>query len=257
MNKPQIIQVPYANLHPNPDNARKHFDEEKLKSLAGAIEASGLQQFPVVTPIPGQEGHYMLVAGERRYRAIGLLGWASVPCTVADDADVGRNRVRGLVENIQRVDITPYETACELFAIKNEHKLSGETIGKMTGLSTNYVNLLIQLRRDLSDDVLKLWQQGNPRAQIEFLRQLVKVPRADQIKAFQSEDSDSGKGEGGGDGKPRSEPKHNYRKCAEKIKAVFLQMSAEDVAAVNAHEVVNFIIGTRQRPPQGVKFRTE
>ncbi len=250
-----VANVPYANVQSNPNNARQKFDAGLLKSLADSIAANGLQQLPVVNELADKPGHYMLESGERRYRAIGLLGWDTIPVLVKVRTSPDQARIGGLIENLQRVDITPYEAGLEMQRIKTEYKLNAQTISEMLGLSRSYVHTLITCHDLLSDDVKRLWRDGNPRATVDFLRQLTKVPRDKQLEAFQ-EPAESGDGKGGEGGSLDKAAKHNCRKFAQKLQAALLQMtSKEDKDAISAQECVGYILGSRKRPPQGISFK--
>ena len=101
-------EVPIALIDPNPDQPRKIFDEEALQDLASSIASAGLQQPIKVCPVAG--GRFMIVCGERRWRAHVLLGLATVPAIV-QDMSVDEMEEAAIVENLQRADITPLEEA--------------------------------------------------------------------------------------------------------------------------------------------------
>src|SRR5437867_3519815 len=100
-----LTLVPLRDVHPNPDQPRKHFDEEKLGELAASIKAHGLLQPIVVRPTPaGLE----IVAGERRFRAAQLAGLDRLPALVREVEDPLE---LALIENLQREDLSPLEAA--------------------------------------------------------------------------------------------------------------------------------------------------
>ncbi len=103
--EPAIIEVPMTRIYANPDQPRKEFDEEKLAELAASIKTYGVLEPIVVTP-RGQR--YMIIAGERRFRASSLAGLTDIPARVivADNALVEE---LALLENIQRQDLNPIE----------------------------------------------------------------------------------------------------------------------------------------------------
>jgi ParB family transcriptional regulator, chromosome partitioning protein len=105
--------VPIEALSPGPEQPRKRFDPERLTELARSIEAQGIIQpivvSPVVTP-PGQPRRYVIVAGERRWRAAQQAGLHEVPVVVREVVDDERLEL-ALVENIQRADLNPIEEA--------------------------------------------------------------------------------------------------------------------------------------------------
>jgi ParB/RepB/Spo0J family partition protein len=94
-------------IYPNPDQPRKQFDPEKLQELAGSIREYGVQNPILVTP---RDGRYMIIAGERRYRASALAGLKEVPVIIRD-VDDDMVEELALLENIQRQDLTIIEEA--------------------------------------------------------------------------------------------------------------------------------------------------
>ena len=113
-------RLPIEQLQPNPDQPRRHFDPVKLEELAQSIKNQGVIQPILVTPAPAQPGQpkrYVIVAGERRWRAAQRAGLQDVPVVVRDVEDDARLEL-ALVENIQRADLNPIEEA------KAYHELS-------------------------------------------------------------------------------------------------------------------------------------
>lgn len=100
-----IDELPVGEIYPNPDQPRKDFDEEKLEELAMSIREYGVLEPIVVTP---RGGKFMIIAGERRFRASLLAGLTSIPARAieADDALVEE---LALLENIQRQDLNIIE----------------------------------------------------------------------------------------------------------------------------------------------------
>lgn len=102
-----IKHVPYEQIVPG-DNDRKKFDEQALQELAESIASEGLLQPISIRPIGN--GLNCIIAGERRYRAMGLLGWEAVPAIITT-LDDERASAAMLAENIHRVDLNPIEEA--------------------------------------------------------------------------------------------------------------------------------------------------
>jgi len=105
--------VPIEALSPGPEQPRKRFDPELLTELARSIETQGIIQPIVVSPVPtapGMPRRYVIVAGERRWRAAQLAGLHEVPVVVREVDDEERLEL-ALVENIQRADLNPIEEA--------------------------------------------------------------------------------------------------------------------------------------------------
>ena len=95
-------------IDPNPNQPREEFDLEAINDLAASIEAVGLLQ-PVVVRSDGDR--YVLVAGERRLRAMKQLGRPEVPAVIRSETDAATNLTEALVENLQREDLSPLEEA--------------------------------------------------------------------------------------------------------------------------------------------------
>jgi ParB/RepB/Spo0J family partition protein len=100
-----ITELPLAGVFPNPDQPRKDFDQEKLEELAMSIREYGVLEPIVVTP---RRGAYMIIAGERRYRASSLAGLKAIPARVIEANDALVEEL-ALLENIQRQDLNIIE----------------------------------------------------------------------------------------------------------------------------------------------------
>jgi ParB family chromosome partitioning protein len=124
------------------------FQAERLAELAQSIRTNGIIQ-PLVVRLAG--GRYQLVAGERRWRAAKLAGVEQVPVTVREIPDDRLLEV-SLIENIQREDLNPIDTALAFSTLASEFALSPEQIGQRTGKDrTTIINFLrlLQLSEDL------------------------------------------------------------------------------------------------------------
>ena len=138
----EIIQVETLRIFPNPEQPRKAFDEGTLKSLAVSIREKGIIQ-PVLVTRTG-DGTFKLIAGERRWRAAALAGLEKIPCIVRKSG--GDALELALIENIQREDLNPIETA-EAFKKLSEHlaltqEELAEKVGKERATVANYMRLL-------------------------------------------------------------------------------------------------------------------
>ena len=100
--------IPVGAVDPNPNQPRTDFDQTSIDELAESIEAVGLLQ-PIVVRTAGDG--YVLVAGERRLRAVKQLGWDDVAAVIRDETDDATNLPEALVENLQREDLSPLEEA--------------------------------------------------------------------------------------------------------------------------------------------------
>ncbi len=138
-----ISSIPLDQIDPNPMQPRTIFDPARLQELAQSIETNGLIQ-PLILRRKGDR--YELVAGERRLRAAKLAGLAAVPAIVQDYAD-DRVLEVALIENIQREDLNPVETAQALERLARELNLSHEEIGRRTGKDRTTITNLLRLLR--------------------------------------------------------------------------------------------------------------
>ncbi len=100
--------LPLDHIDPNPRQPRTHFEETQLQELAASLRSSGVLQPIIVRPKP--DGRFELVAGERRWRAAGLVPLAEIPALVREYTDAEAVEI-ALIENLQREDLTPLERA--------------------------------------------------------------------------------------------------------------------------------------------------
>jgi ParB family chromosome partitioning protein len=127
------FECPIEELHPSPDNPRKLFPREALEDLADSIRAQGLVQPLVVRARSTAEGGgFVLIAGERRWRAAQLAGLQSVP-VVVQSASSEEAFERALVENLQRADLSPIEEAEAYRRLVEEHSYTQDELGKRVG----------------------------------------------------------------------------------------------------------------------------
>lgn len=141
--KQEIRELKLDQIIPNAEQARKHFDNEKLDELAASIKEQGIIQPLLVTP--GDNGQYSIVAGERRWRAARLAGLESVPVhVVAKSAD--DRQVISLIENLQREDLNAMEEANGIYALMERCSLTQEQAAQKLGKSRSAVANAIRLR---------------------------------------------------------------------------------------------------------------
>jgi ParB family transcriptional regulator, chromosome partitioning protein len=139
----RVGKIPISQIEPNPLQPRIVFDPTRLNELSNSIQANGIIQ-PLIVRAKGD--HYELIAGERRLRAAQLAGLSEVPAIVQDYAD-DRLLEIALVENIQREDLNPMETAQALDRLAREMHLSHEEIANRTGKDRTTITNMIRLLR--------------------------------------------------------------------------------------------------------------
>lgn len=140
---PQVASIPIADIQPNPLQPRSIFDPARLEELANSIETHGIIQ-PLL--VRRQGSSYELIAGERRLRAAKLAGLSEVPAIIQDHADEEILEI-ALIENIQREDLNPMETAHALERLHVEMNLSHEEIAARTGKDRTTITNTIRLLR--------------------------------------------------------------------------------------------------------------
>jgi len=133
--------LPLASIHANPMQPRTVFQADRLEELDASIRANGIIQ-PIV--VREYQGGYQIIAGERRWRAAKLAGIIDVPVVVQDVADP-RMLELALIENIQREDLNPIETAHAYERLSRELGLSHEEIGRRTGKDRTSITNIVRL----------------------------------------------------------------------------------------------------------------
>lgn len=131
----KVRYIPTADIRPNPNQPRKVFGDEALRSLAASIRENGVLQPLTVRRV---EGAWELIAGERRLRAAKLAGLLRVPC-VEVSADAEHSSLYALIENLQRRDLDFVEQAEGLRRLIAEFSLSQDEAAKRIGLSQSAV----------------------------------------------------------------------------------------------------------------------
>ena len=136
--------VPINSIIPNPRQPREIMDEDNLNDLANSIREHGILQPLIVTREPMSDAH-VLIAGERRLRAAKLAGLESVPVIIRSASEQERLEL-ALIENVQRADLSPLETAEAYRKLADEFNLSHEEIATRVGKGrvavTNTMRLL-------------------------------------------------------------------------------------------------------------------
>ena len=139
-----VTSLPLSEIEPDPDQPRKHFDVEALTALSNSIRENGLLQPIAVRPKKAGTG-YVIIAGERRWRAAHEAGLDEVPVIVKDVTDE-QAAALALIENLQREDLDPIEVAEGCRRLIDEYGLTQEQaaqrIGKSRSAVTNTLRLL-------------------------------------------------------------------------------------------------------------------
>jgi ParB family chromosome partitioning protein len=138
----ELCNIPVEDVLPNPDQPRVEFDAVEIESLAESIRAEGLVQ-PIV--VEQNDGHYVLIDGERRLRAVKHLGWANIRAVVHTYDEKPVNRLtQAVVANLQRADLNPIEEA-QAFKKMVTAGMKQYEIAQVVGRSGSHVSFRIKL----------------------------------------------------------------------------------------------------------------
>ena len=135
--------LPLREIEPDPEQPRKKFDEDALADLAASIQENGLLQPIAVRPKRIGTG-YLIIAGERRWRAARLAGLTEVPVLIKDVTDE-QAAALALIENLQREDLDPIEVAEGCRQLIEKYGLTQETAAKRLGKSRSAVTNSLRL----------------------------------------------------------------------------------------------------------------
>ena len=150
----RVIKANVKDIKASPFQPRRHFDPQLIEELAASIKERGLIQPLVVRKV---DGHYELIAGERRLRAVTSLGMTTVKVVVheASDQEVAE---LALIENLQRADLTPLEEAEQYRLLQERFGMKQETIAQHVGKSRAVIANMVRLL-DLAPEVRDLLNQ--------------------------------------------------------------------------------------------------
>ena len=154
-NRNGVSKININEIYPNPNQPRKTFDRESLEELAESIRVHGLIQ-PII--VNKMDDGYLIIAGERRYRACKLAGLTEIDAIVKNYSDRQIAEI-SIIENLQREDLNPIEIAKSLQKLMQEYNITQEQvasrIGKNRSSIANYVRLL-----SLYPEVIDMVEKG-------------------------------------------------------------------------------------------------
>ncbi len=137
----EFLQVPVDQIVPNPDQPRSHFDDAALSELSDSIKEVGVLQ-PIV--VSSSDDGYVLIAGERRWRAAKAAGLGEVPAVIRGKSGES-TLVEALVENVQRQDLTPLEEAHAYRQLLENYGMNQESVADRVGKSRPAVSNTLRL----------------------------------------------------------------------------------------------------------------
>ena len=168
-----VEEIPTGDVFPNPDQPRKEFDESAMYDLMNSIKEHGIIN-PIVVIRRGEK--YMIIAGERRYRAAIMAGLEKVPVLVKNYSEKEIQEI-SLIENLQREDLNPIEAAYGMKKLMEEYRLTQEVLAERLGKSRPAIANTLRLLT-LDETVVNLVREG--KLSSGHARTLVPVPREEQ-----------------------------------------------------------------------------
>lgn len=171
-----VTQMNIYEIDTNAAQPRKSFDESKLAELAESLKRHGMVQ-PIIVRKSG--ARYTIVAGERRFRAARLAGFAEVP-VIVKELDEAQVMEVALIENIQREDLNPVEEAAAIRFLMQQHDLTQEEVSQRLAKSRPAIANALRLL-NLPDEIQQYLREG--KMQAGHARALLSIPNeADMLK---------------------------------------------------------------------------
>ena len=170
-----VTEIDITSIFANPNQPRKAFDPTALQELADSIEKHGVIM-PIIVNKSGDK--YMIIAGERRFRASKIAGLKTVPVIVKNYTERQIKEI-SLIENLQREDLNPIEAANAMKSLMSDYGLTQEDLADRIGKSRPAIANTLRLL-SLTPDVRKLVETGSLSA--GHARALISMPDTDQTK---------------------------------------------------------------------------
>lgn len=168
-------EMDLSSIHANPNQPRKNFDERALKELSDSIKQHGVIM-PIVVNDEGN-GTYMIIAGERRFRAAKLAGLKTIPAIVRNYSEREVKEI-SLIENLQREDLNPIEAATAMRQLMTDYHLTQDELAERIGKSRPAVANTLRLLT-LTPEVIDMVSEGKLSA--GHARTLVPLAPEDQL----------------------------------------------------------------------------
>ena len=165
-----IQKINISQIIPNPSQPRKKFKDQDLKELSSSIKNQGLIQ-PIIVK-PTTDNQYLIIAGERRWRASQLIGAHEIDCVVKDLDDTNVLEA-ALIENIQREDLNVIEEASAYKGLIDIKRINNETLAKLIGKSSSHVSNILRLL-ELDEKIQQMVIDGD--LSMGHARALIGVP---------------------------------------------------------------------------------
>ncbi len=170
-----VTEIDISSIFANPNQPRKAFDPTALQELADSIAKHGVIM-PIIVNKSGDR--YMIIAGERRFRASKLAGLDKVPVIVKNYSERQIKEI-SLIENLQREDLNPIEAATAMQSLMTDYGLTQEELAERIGKSRSAIANTLRLL-NLSKEVVKMVVNGTLSA--GHARAMISLPEVEQIK---------------------------------------------------------------------------
>ena len=139
---PNLSELKISDIRPDPDQPRKAFDQTALEELAQSIKEHGVLQPILVRKDPETHGKYLLISGERRFRASQLAEQETIPAILRTAENA---MVIAIIENMQRVDLSPVEEATAVARLIEDQGISQGDAAKLLGRNRLSINQLLKI----------------------------------------------------------------------------------------------------------------
>ena len=240
IDKKDIITIDLKNIYPNQDQPRRVFDEEKIKILSESIKNYGVLQ-PIVLK-PDDKGKYMIIAGERRYRASKLARKSDIPAVIKDIPMKDIMEI-ALIENLQREELNPIEEALAYRSLIKNYEVTQEEISEAVGKSRPHITNTLRLL-NLPQKIMDMTDQGqitagHGKALLRVNDENLQLELANKVIAEELS--------------VRATEALAKKICEDNIKEVPKKSKEKDVFIVDVEEKLRNIFGTKVNISKGKK----
>ena len=240
IDKKDIITIDLKNIYPNQDQPRRVFDEEKIKILSESIKNYGVLQ-PIVLK-PDDKGKYMIIAGERRYRASKLARKSDIPAVIKDIPMKDIMEI-ALIENLQREELNPIEEALAYRSLIKNYEVTQEEISEAVGKSRPHITNTLRLL-NLPQKIMDMIDQGqitagHGKALLRVNDENLQLELANKVIAEELS--------------VRATEALAKKICEDNIKEVPKKSKEKDVFIVDVEEKLRNILGTKVNISKGKK----
>ena len=240
IDKKDIITIDLKNIYPNQDQPRRVFDEEKIKILSESIKNYGVLQ-PIVLK-PDDKGKYMIIAGERRYRASKLARERDIPAVIKDIPMKDLMEI-ALIENLQREELNPIEEALAYRSLIKNYEVTQEEISEAVGKSRPHITNTLRLL-NLPQKIMDMIDQGqitagHGKALLRVNDENLQLELANKVIAEELS--------------VRATEALAKKICEDNIKEVPKKSKEKDVFIVDVEEKLRNIFGTKVNISKGKK----